>query len=408
MFAHEDGGPEPEWVKTEREQFSDFRDLNKDGKMDQDEIRQWIMPQDYDHAQAEARHLVYESDQDKVQRDWASATSWSPVSFLLAKIFHCIKYCYSNNYWSCDSPVFSSQDQMLTKEEIIENWNMFVGSQATNYGEDLTRNHDELWALVCVCVCVWVCVCMCKKGSRTSLSLETESQTLLPPPTTTATTPLFPGNSGTDVSVRNFKTNTVDIKQAEEWSSVLPLGVRLGVCVDYSVSDIQEQSLLSIDGAFQPHGRLRCLRDLCRQSFHKTRQSRMLSFTWIVRYRNSNVNVKLQLGTIMLVLFIYKNNFWTQGPSVLQDYSVQIEIFFFSLKTRYFFCLPYCCYYCYFGLVTCYKTNWSLTAWFLHVFGFSLPCESFFCLLFFLFMVWNVFIGLLRAKRPLLHYSCPV
>lgn len=34
---------------------------------------------------------------------------------------------------------------MLTKEEILENWNMFVGSQATNYGEDLTRNHDELW-----------------------------------------------------------------------------------------------------------------------------------------------------------------------------------------------------------------------------------------------------------------------
>lgn len=67
MFAHEDGGPEPDWIKTEREQFADFRDLNKDGKMDLDEIRHWIMPQDYDHAQAEARHLVYESDQDKVR-----------------------------------------------------------------------------------------------------------------------------------------------------------------------------------------------------------------------------------------------------------------------------------------------------------------------------------------------------
>ncbi|XP_077450963.1 reticulocalbin-1 [Stigmatopora argus] len=100
MFAQEDGGPEPDWLKTERDQFSDFRDLNKDGKMDREEIRQWIMPQNYDHAQAEARHLVYESDQDK--------------------------------------------DQMLTEEEILENWNMFVGSQATNYGEDLTRNHDEL------------------------------------------------------------------------------------------------------------------------------------------------------------------------------------------------------------------------------------------------------------------------
>lgn len=78
MFAHEDGGPEPDWIKTEREQFADFRDLNKDGKMDLDEIRHWIMPQDYDHAQAEARHLVYESDQDKV--DWSGTVfSLTPV-----------------------------------------------------------------------------------------------------------------------------------------------------------------------------------------------------------------------------------------------------------------------------------------------------------------------------------------
>lgn len=74
MFANEEGGPEPDWVITEREQFSDFRDLNKDGKMDKDEIQHWILPQDYDHALAEARHLVYESDVDKVCS--------VPVSFL--------------------------------------------------------------------------------------------------------------------------------------------------------------------------------------------------------------------------------------------------------------------------------------------------------------------------------------
>ncbi|XP_008071888.2 reticulocalbin-1 [Carlito syrichta] len=100
MFSHEESGPEPDWVLSEREQFSEFRDLNKDGKLDKDEIRHWILPQDYDHAQAEARHLVYESDRNK--------------------------------------------DEKLTKEEVLENWNMFVGSQATNYGEDLTKNHDEL------------------------------------------------------------------------------------------------------------------------------------------------------------------------------------------------------------------------------------------------------------------------
>lgn len=128
MFAHEDGGPEPDWVRTERDQFSDFRDLNKDGKMDQDEIRHWIMPQDYDHAQAEARHLVYESDQDKVRL------------FSRCEMFLNLSKRFTHSF-------LSHQDQKLTKQEILDNWNMFVGSQATNYGEDLTRNHDELWSL---------------------------------------------------------------------------------------------------------------------------------------------------------------------------------------------------------------------------------------------------------------------
>lgn len=53
-------------MKTEREQFTEFRDKNKDGKMDKEETRDWILPMDYDHAEAEAKHLVYESDTDKV------------------------------------------------------------------------------------------------------------------------------------------------------------------------------------------------------------------------------------------------------------------------------------------------------------------------------------------------------
>lgn len=67
MYNQDGDGTEPEWVKTEREQFSEFRDRNKDGKMDKDETRDWILPSDYDHAEAEAKHLVYESDSDKVQ-----------------------------------------------------------------------------------------------------------------------------------------------------------------------------------------------------------------------------------------------------------------------------------------------------------------------------------------------------
>lgn len=72
MYSQDGDADEPEWVKTEREQFTEFRDKNRDGKMDKDETKDWILPSDYDHAEAEARHLVYESDQDKVRRDAAA------------------------------------------------------------------------------------------------------------------------------------------------------------------------------------------------------------------------------------------------------------------------------------------------------------------------------------------------
>lgn len=68
MYNHEDEMDEPEWVATEREQFSEFRDKNKDGKMDKEETMDWILPADYDHAEAEAKHLVYESDTNKVRK----------------------------------------------------------------------------------------------------------------------------------------------------------------------------------------------------------------------------------------------------------------------------------------------------------------------------------------------------
>lgn len=68
MYNHENEMDEPEWVTTEREQFSEFRDKNKDGKMDKEETMDWILPADYDHAEAEAKHLVYESDTNKVSR----------------------------------------------------------------------------------------------------------------------------------------------------------------------------------------------------------------------------------------------------------------------------------------------------------------------------------------------------
>ena len=61
------GDGEPEWVRTEREQFANFRDKNNDGKLDKQEIREWIIPEDYDHSSAEAAHLLRQTDENRVR-----------------------------------------------------------------------------------------------------------------------------------------------------------------------------------------------------------------------------------------------------------------------------------------------------------------------------------------------------
>ncbi|KAI1732195.1 enoyl-CoA hydratase/isomerase domain-containing protein [Ditylenchus destructor] len=90
-------GKEPEWVNSEREMFKEHRDKNNDGKLDSDEMRDWIMPLGFDHADAEAKHLVGIADDNK--------------------------------------------DGKLSPEEIVAHYDTFVGSQATDYGEQLQK-HD--------------------------------------------------------------------------------------------------------------------------------------------------------------------------------------------------------------------------------------------------------------------------
>ena len=54
-------------MQTEREQFRDFRDLNKDGKLDGSEVGHWVLPPAQDQPLVEANHLLHESDTDKVR-----------------------------------------------------------------------------------------------------------------------------------------------------------------------------------------------------------------------------------------------------------------------------------------------------------------------------------------------------
>ena len=62
-----DGAEDPDWLKEERQYFAESRDANKDGKMDKKEMKQWLVPDGYNHVEAEAHHLMFEADSDKVE-----------------------------------------------------------------------------------------------------------------------------------------------------------------------------------------------------------------------------------------------------------------------------------------------------------------------------------------------------
>lgn len=65
---------EPDWVKSERDMFLLYRDKNKDGKLDKEEMRDWITPSGFDHAEAESKHLINLADDNKVSSGFLLAS----------------------------------------------------------------------------------------------------------------------------------------------------------------------------------------------------------------------------------------------------------------------------------------------------------------------------------------------
>ena len=53
-------------MESERGMFKEQRDKDGDGKLDMEEMKEWIMPKDFDHADAEAKHLIHMADDNKV------------------------------------------------------------------------------------------------------------------------------------------------------------------------------------------------------------------------------------------------------------------------------------------------------------------------------------------------------
>ncbi|KAL5007837.1 hypothetical protein ScPMuIL_016643 [Solemya velum] len=161
----ENGHHEPEWVHSEREQFQTYRDKNKDGKLDHDEVRDWIIPEDYDHIEAETKHLIASSDQDKVGDMWPNHEEEEPEWVKSEReqfstyrdrnkdgkmdneeVKHwIIPPDYDHSQAEAKHLIFETDDDKdgkLTRDEILDKFELFVGSQATDFGEALTR-HDE-------------------------------------------------------------------------------------------------------------------------------------------------------------------------------------------------------------------------------------------------------------------------
>ncbi|UXI14813.1 calcineurin-binding protein cabin-1-like [Sarcoptes scabiei] len=94
--------PKTEHYISEKDKFENEYDKNKDLKLDFDECISWLIPNNEEIAENEALHLISSADIDR--------------------------------------------DNRLSIKEILDNYDVFVGSEATDFGQQLHQTHwqDEL------------------------------------------------------------------------------------------------------------------------------------------------------------------------------------------------------------------------------------------------------------------------
>ncbi|XP_012867638.1 PREDICTED: reticulocalbin-2 isoform X2 [Dipodomys ordii] len=94
---------DPEWILVEKDRFVNDYDKDSDGRLDPQELLSWVVPNNQGIAQEEAVHLIGEMD--------------------------------------------LNGDKKLSAEEVLESQDLFLTSEATDYGRQLHDDyfyHDEL------------------------------------------------------------------------------------------------------------------------------------------------------------------------------------------------------------------------------------------------------------------------
>lgn len=64
----DDDDEERGWSPEDEDEFRKQMDKDGDGKLNREEIYQWLVPEDFDHIVDESNHLFSEADDDNVCR----------------------------------------------------------------------------------------------------------------------------------------------------------------------------------------------------------------------------------------------------------------------------------------------------------------------------------------------------
>ncbi|KAK7879891.1 hypothetical protein WMY93_033440 [Mugilogobius chulae] len=128
--------PEESKERLGRERFK-MADKDHDGIATREEFTAFLHPEEYNYM----RDVVVQRNMEDIEQERPSETTQSSRVDERGDV---TEWNWAKEEKIEEQKRSNKTDEKITKKEILANWNMFVGSQATNYGEDLTKRHDEL------------------------------------------------------------------------------------------------------------------------------------------------------------------------------------------------------------------------------------------------------------------------